>query len=206
MTAFGDADYIYSRWKANRGNAYAAELDGRLVGSNFTACWGTVGFFGPLTVDPAAWGKGIGKLLIEAAVAQFDRWQLTHRGLFTFPDSVKHVSLYGRYGFWPRFLTGITSRSVSRVQNSPRYTLWSELDSQAKRQYTTDCLSVTNALYPGLNVSSEIETVERSCPLEISLLIEEDDRLSRLCRLSLRTADGGRKRGVLCKVCSHSAV
>jgi GNAT superfamily N-acetyltransferase len=85
--AFGDADYVFGRWHANPGNAYAAELDGRLVGSNFATHWDTVGFFGPLTVDPAAWGNGIGKRLIAAAIEQFDKWQLTHRGLFTFPES-----------------------------------------------------------------------------------------------------------------------
>ena len=55
----GDADSIRTRWKAYPGGALAAELDGRLVGSNFVANWGSVGFFGPLTIAPEYWDQGI---------------------------------------------------------------------------------------------------------------------------------------------------
>jgi hypothetical protein len=48
----GDADSVQTRWRAYPGVALAAELDGRLVGSNFAANWGSVGFFGPLTNEP----------------------------------------------------------------------------------------------------------------------------------------------------------
>ena len=33
--------------------------NGKLIGSNFIANWGSVGFFGPLTIHPDYWGKGI---------------------------------------------------------------------------------------------------------------------------------------------------
>ena len=46
----GDADYVKSRWRANPAGAFAAEHHGSVVGSVFAACWGTVGFFGPLSV------------------------------------------------------------------------------------------------------------------------------------------------------------
>ena len=49
---FGDADYVRTRWRADPGAALAAELDGGLAGSNFAANWGSVGFFGPLTIAP----------------------------------------------------------------------------------------------------------------------------------------------------------
>ena len=47
-----DRDYVRSRWKADSAAAFAAEVDGRLVGSNFPTSCGSVGFFGPLTVHP----------------------------------------------------------------------------------------------------------------------------------------------------------
>ena len=40
----GDADSVRTRWKADPGAGLAAELDGRLVGSDFAANWGSVGF------------------------------------------------------------------------------------------------------------------------------------------------------------------
>lgn len=50
MTFMGDADFTRTRWLADPTAAFAAELDGELVGSNFATCWGSVAFFGPLTV------------------------------------------------------------------------------------------------------------------------------------------------------------
>jgi hypothetical protein len=46
----------------------------------------------------------------------FSRWGTRHAGLFTFSQSAKHVSLYQKYDFWPRFLTMIMSKEVSAEQ------------------------------------------------------------------------------------------
>src|SRR5262245_16366626 len=54
----GDADYISTRWRADPSAAFAAEVEGALVGSNFATNWGSVGFFGPLTVHPDNWDRG----------------------------------------------------------------------------------------------------------------------------------------------------
>src|ERR671918_2492721 len=64
MTFSGDADYIRTRFYSDPLAAYAAEIDdGRLIGSNFTANWGSVGFFGPLTIHPDYWSQGIANIL-----------------------------------------------------------------------------------------------------------------------------------------------
>ena len=49
---FGDSDLLRTRFRADGSGALAAEVDGVLVGSNIVTGWGSVGFFGPLTVDP----------------------------------------------------------------------------------------------------------------------------------------------------------
>ena len=49
---FGDVDFVRTRWRADPSAAFAVEVDGRLVASQFVARWGSVGFLGPLTVDP----------------------------------------------------------------------------------------------------------------------------------------------------------
>src|SRR4051794_24416679 len=103
----GDADYVRSRWGADPASALAAEVDGRLVGTNFLTRWGSVGFFGPLTIEPALWDRGVARALLAETMGIFDRWDVAHTGLFTFPGSAKHVSLYQSYGFLPRFLTPI---------------------------------------------------------------------------------------------------
>ena len=42
-TAFmGDADFVFTRWKANPDSAFGAEANGEFVGSNFSSNWGYV--------------------------------------------------------------------------------------------------------------------------------------------------------------------
>ena len=53
----GDSDKIRTRWLADPGAAFGAEVDGVLVGSNFVTHWGSVGYFGPLTVSKESIGS-----------------------------------------------------------------------------------------------------------------------------------------------------
>jgi GNAT superfamily N-acetyltransferase len=85
----------------------------KLVGSNFKASWGSVGFFGPLTAHPDYWDKGVARSLMEPTMQLFSKWNTNHSGLFTFAQSPKHVSLYQKYGFWPYFLTAVMSKAVN---------------------------------------------------------------------------------------------
>jgi len=63
---WADLDYVYGRFAAEHVASFAAEVDGELVGSNFATRWGSVGFFGPITVRPDRQTQGIGKALVEA--------------------------------------------------------------------------------------------------------------------------------------------
>src|SRR6185312_16745584 len=122
----GDAAFVQPRWRSNPAGAFAAETDGTLAGSNFATRWGSFGFFGPLTVRPDLWDRGVGKRLLEPIVGCFESWHVTHAGLFTFAHSQKHVGLYQRFGFWPRFLTAIMAKPVEHVTTATRWTRFSE--------------------------------------------------------------------------------
>ena len=118
MAFAGDADYIRTRWAAAPEAALTAEIDGQVVGSNFATRWGSVGFFGPLTVDPSVWDRGVARRLMDNTMEIMDSWGLTHAGLFTFSHSPKHLGLYQLYGFQPRFLTAVLSAAVGSNRNS----------------------------------------------------------------------------------------
>src|SRR3712207_6554434 len=83
----GDASPVRTRYLADPSASFAAEVDGELVGTNFAVNWGSVGFFGPLSVHPEFWGRGIAQRLVEAALEAFARWETQHVGLFTFSHS-----------------------------------------------------------------------------------------------------------------------
>jgi flavin reductase (DIM6/NTAB) family NADH-FMN oxidoreductase RutF len=92
-TMFGDAEFVRTRFRAAPDCAWAAEVDGKVVGSVFAARWGTFGALGPLTTHPSVWDGGVGRRLLDPVIEAFDRWGLRQAGLFRFPDSPKHVGL-----------------------------------------------------------------------------------------------------------------
>jgi len=112
MQFFGDRDPIRTRFRADPPAALAAEVNGELVGSNFIAHWGSVGFFGPLSVHPDLWNKGVAKHLLKSTIEYFAKLGTRHIGLFTLANSPKHVGLYQRFGFWPHFLTAIMVKQL----------------------------------------------------------------------------------------------
>lgn len=103
----GDRSLVVPRWGMPNVKMIAAREGGRLVGSNVVTRWGSFGFFGPLTVLPEYWGRGVAQQLLRATMAVFDRWDLRHTGLFTFAESAKHVGLYQKFGYWPCYLTAL---------------------------------------------------------------------------------------------------
>jgi GNAT superfamily N-acetyltransferase len=188
---FGDADYVRTRWRADPGAALAAELDGGLVGSNFAANWGSVGFFGPLTIAPEYWGQAIAQRLLDSTMELFTAWQTRHIGLFTFAQSAKHVGLYQKYGFWPRFLTAIMSSPVNPASRSRSATVSAAGDKDLPGIMRA-AGELTGAVYPGLDLSREIEAV-RAQRLGDTVLIDDGTGLQAvaICHIGAGTEAGG---------------
>lgn len=74
-----------------------AEIDGRVVGSNFLDERGPVRGVGPITVDPAAQGRGVGRRLMQAVVER----GADAAGIRLLQDAfnVRSLSLYASLGF-----------------------------------------------------------------------------------------------------------
>lgn len=154
----GDSDWVRTRWRADPMAAFAAEQDGRVVGSNLATRWGSVGCFGPLSIHPDLWDRGVARRLLEPVMDLFAAWRTTHAGLYTFARSPKHVALYGKYGFYPRFLTAVMAKPVVPVGGVP-WLPYSQVPEVARPACLADCRALTGSLFDGLDVTREITAV-----------------------------------------------
>lgn len=81
--------------------------------------------------------------------------------LVPFAHSQKHVGLYQRFGFWPRFLTAIMSKQVEQTGLSVpwKWTRFSEVPEAEREALLNACRQFTDELHWGLDVSGEINAV-----------------------------------------------
>jgi predicted N-acetyltransferase YhbS len=175
LTFAGDSDWTRSRLASDPAAAFAAELDGRLVGSNFATTWGTVGFFGPLSVHPELWNAGIAKHLLGPTMELLDARGCRLQGLFTFAQSPKHVGLYQRFDFWPRFLVAVMARPSAGVAGPPAWSLHSATGDEV----LPAARALTTAVYDGFDVGTAIRSV-RAQRLGDTVLVHDGDRLAGL--------------------------
>jgi len=159
----GDREMLVARWPAKHVTMLAARKGGRLIGSNLLTRWGSFGFFGPLTVLPEYWGRGVAKALMQASVDRFDRDGLTRTALFTFAHSTKHVGLYRTFGYWPGYLTALMKyepqpHSIPDGEVAAP-TLLSQQSRAAREKMIEQCRRLTNRLDTGLDLSEEIRSL-----------------------------------------------
>lgn len=187
---FGDKDYVRTRWRADPRAALAAERDGRLLGSNFVTGWGSAGFFGPLSVRPELWDQGVASRLMPATVELLDHWGARHAGLFTFPHSAKHLGLYQKYGFQPRFLTPVLARPVHQAR-AAAFERHTRLPAAERAAAVDACRALTDMVYEGLDVTREIRAVEQQHVGEV-ILIHDTSGMAAMavCHLGPETEAG----------------
>ncbi|MEX2455188.1 MAG: GNAT family N-acetyltransferase, partial [Rhodospirillaceae bacterium] len=148
----GDGDVVHGRFRANPEGSFAAELDGRLVACGFVMDWGSVGILGPLTVDVDAWSRGIARAVMPAMLDWMDSRGFAVQGLFTHPQSARHIRLYEGYGFWMQRITGVMDKQVDADPGAGDAEFFSALDEAGKRAALDDARRVTGGIQPGLDL------------------------------------------------------
>jgi GNAT superfamily N-acetyltransferase len=175
-----DSDYVYGRFDAAHTTSFAADSEGTLAAVNFATNWGSVGFFGPLCVRPDLWNSGIAQSLVAAVSDQFERWGTQHAGLCTFPQSTKHLWLYQKFGFYPRYLTAIMVQPVSSISvlSGPPEARYSTLSPDERGTAETASRALADEVYAGLDLRAEIRTVLARGLGDTLLLWEGSERLA----------------------------
>ncbi|MCL4784715.1 MAG: GNAT family N-acetyltransferase [Bryobacterales bacterium] len=171
-----DRNYIRSRWAADPGGALVAELDGEVAGSVLAAKWGSVGVLGPLTVDPRFWNSGVAGRLLESTLDLPVMRESRLPALSTAAGNVRTVRLYQRFDFWPGYLIPILGKMLDAADGaslpaeSPAAIRYSALSEAERFTVRKACAALTDAVYGGLDLSGEIQSVERQALGETLLL------------------------------------
>jgi GNAT superfamily N-acetyltransferase len=162
MQFMGDRNFMRPRWQARNTKVLAARSEGRLIGSNVVTRWGSFGFFGPLTVLPEFWDRGVARRLLEETVKILDGWGVRHSGLFTFAQSAKHVGLYNKFGFWPGYLTALMKHKPeagAATSSNARVVMMSSLSKSQREEAMKACARLTGGIDKGLDLSDEMRAV-----------------------------------------------
>jgi GNAT superfamily N-acetyltransferase len=188
---FGDAAWVSNRWRADPGAAWAAELEGEIVGSCFLTRWGSFAFMGPLTIRPDVWDRGIGGRLMEPIMGLLSQGRIRLAGLFTFPHSPKHIGMYMKFGFWPRYLTAIMGKPVEPARSSLPGSRYSGLSASEKTACLQACRNVGDSLFEGLDPTPEVRAIEAQ-GLGDTVLIRDGSELVGFaaCHQGARTEAG----------------
>ena len=189
---FGEGmDHVKTRWLADPTSALGAEVEGRLVGSNFAARLGRFGYFGPLTVHPDFWDRGVAKHLLEPTMELFTKWGVAHIALFTLAHSPKHLGLYQKFGFWPRSLTLLMSKTAETDNVSAEWLKFSSVPQSDQRTILSKCRTLTDTVCQGLDLEREIAPVQ-SQKLGDTLFLREADRVRAfaVCHCGIGTEAG----------------
>lgn len=153
----GDRQLVTPRAQAAHVTVLAAREGSKLIGTNVATRWGSFAFFGPLTVLPEYWDRGVAQALLEATVKVIDRWKVRHSGLFTFAQSAKHVGLYQKFDYWPQHLTAVLTRTPPAGLVAPK--LLSGLKKAEQAAAVKACARLTDRVSKGLDLTGEIAAV-----------------------------------------------
>ena len=194
----GDRDLMSPRWRSAHVKVIAARDGGRLIGSNVATHWGSFGFFGPLTVLPEYWDHGVAQQLLEATMAVFEKWGVRHTGLFTFPQSAKHLGLYQKFGYWPRYLTALMTRTPEdspplKTNRASGPALLSTLIKSQRAQAILACRKLTHKIDKGLDLTGEIRAALAQHTGDVVLTRTRDALDAFAVCLTGRGSEGGEK-------------
>jgi GNAT superfamily N-acetyltransferase len=193
-----DARYANPRYNADPSASFVAESNGKIIGSNFGLHWGSVGIFGPLTIHPKYWNKGIGSKLMEPVMKCFEEWNVTHSGAMTFANSPKHINLYRKFGYHPRFLIPFMSKKIEpkSIITNTKFT-WAKYSECKEDQdkYLDGCKQVANTIYPGLDLELEIKAVNKMNLGETIIMFNEKKEIAgfAICHCGINTEAGNDK-------------
>jgi ribosomal protein S18 acetylase RimI-like enzyme len=169
--AFNGAQYVHHRWLMEPWGCFVAEEDSaKIVGAALAVTWGTVGLLGPVAVLTHYHNQTIAQQLIRAVQEFFEENKATLHGVVTYPHSAKHLALYHKFGYRPKSLTALMSRTLGRGGMRPllpkpakgalTVRRFSALEETKKKAALGRFHRLTNGICRGMDLAKEVEIVD----------------------------------------------
>lgn len=149
-------------------HAVMAEIDGRVVGSNFLWLDRDVGGVGPITIDPAVQNHGVGRRLMQAVLDHAQAHGIVRVRLVQAAYHGRSLSLYTRLGFDAR-------EPLSVLQGAP---LSLRVDGHPVRPMTVADLEAGNALCRRLQGIERPGELKAAIAQGTAMLVERGGQLT----------------------------
>lgn len=133
---------------------------GELVAFNIAHCSGREGWMGPLAVRTDRQGMGVGRAIVEAAVAWLQAQGARTLGLETMPRTVENIGFYGRMGFTPDYLTITMTGDTTRRAVPGGVLRLRGLARPERVQLMARCRAGLERAAPGYDYTREMELTD----------------------------------------------
>lgn len=163
--AIGLMDHLMSRADIH---AVIAEVDGRVVGSNFLWEGGPVAGVGPITVAPGVQNGAIGRRLMEAVLERARRREITAVRLVQAGYHMRSLSLYAKLGF-------VAREPLACLQGQP---LGMSIDGHAVRAASEADLDAANAVSRSVHGHDRSDEVRAAIRQGTATVVERHGRIT----------------------------
>ena len=110
-----------------------------LVAFNIAHRSGAEGWMGPLAVRSDRQTLGLGKVIVQAAIAWLEQQHVRTIGLETMPRTVDNIGFYSRLGFLPSCLTMTLAGEAQARGGRTRFIQLGELEGEERRTALAAC-------------------------------------------------------------------
>lgn len=131
------------------------EEGGALIAFSICHLSGAEGWMGPIAIEPAYQGRGLGKKMVLAGIDYLKRNDARVIGLETMPRTMDNIGFYSSLGFVPGHLS-ITLTIPAEYTSSPRISQLTRIHDDRRIQILSQCGALTRELLSGYDFTREI--------------------------------------------------